>query len=653
MNVQLRDYQSEAMVKIRSSFKVGNKRVMVYSPTGCHAKGTPILMADGTNKKIELLRVGDLVMGPDSKPRKLLDLHQGKALMYKIVPIKGDTFDVNEDHVLSLKNTVTRNVINITVREWLGKSKTFKHLHKLWRTGVDFEERKLDVPPYIMGVLLGDGCITQTVAISNPDPEIEEEVTAYASSMGCYISNRTYESSNCRAYAITSDKPKNAVTDLLRGYGIFGKSAEFKFIPKDYLINNRENRLEILAGLLDTDGYLGNGVYEYVSKSKILVESIAFLCRSLGLACYYHETTKSWQNGTNTYWIASISGYIDEIPCRVERKKASPRLQIKSVNVTGFSVEPIGYDDYFGFECDGDHLYLLGDFTVTHNSGKGELAVALAQLAQINGKKVLFLVHRKDLVKQQWERFAKYQIFPGVLQGQNTNKPHSSITVGSIQTFASRKKFGWEFDFDMIIIDEAHLCGGGKQYHEFLRTHSDLPVIGLTATPFAKGLGKKMSWGRLFEDFVQVSTIQDLINKGFLVDCEIYAPSEPDLSKVRVVAGDYHQKQLGEAVNKTELVGDIVKHWFKLGNNKQTIVFATNIDHSKSIVEQFTAHGVAAEHVDCYTKEEHRHRAIDRFRSGEIKVLSNVSLFAEGFDAPETACMILARLLEASYAISR
>lgn len=276
-------------------------------------------------------------------------------------------------------------------------------------------------------------------------------------------------------------------------------------------------------------------------------------------------------------------------------------------------------------------------------SGKGELAVALAEAAQENNRKVLFLVHRKDLVKQQWERFAKYQIYPGILQGQNTNRPHSPITVGSIQTFSSRKKFGWQFDFDMVVIDEAHLCGGSEQYREFIRQHNALPIIGLTATPFSKGLGKTYDWGTMFEEMVVVSTIQKLIDQNFLVDCEIYAPSEPDLKGVKIVAGDYQQKQLGQAVNKSELIGDIVEHWFKLGENRQTIVFATNIEHSRSIVEQFKAKGIVAKHLDCYTKEDERNAVINEFRKGDIQILSNVSLFAEGFDCPQTSCMILAR----------
>lgn len=276
-------------------------------------------------------------------------------------------------------------------------------------------------------------------------------------------------------------------------------------------------------------------------------------------------------------------------------------------------------------------------------AGKGELAVAFAQLAYSKGKRVLFLVHRKDLVRQQAERFGKYGIDVGILQGQNTYRPHHDITVGSIQTFSSRSNFGWKFNFDLVLIDEAHLCAGSKQYQKLMQSWNNVPMIGLSATPFSKGLGKAFPWGTMFEDMIIVSTIRDLIAQGYLVDCEAYAPSEPDLSGVKIVAGDYHEKQLGEAVDKPGLVGDIVTHWHRLAKGQQTICFATNIAHSKHIVEQFLSSGVTAEHLDCYTPEDERRSIIDRFRAGQITVLSNVAILAEGFDAPETSCMILAR----------
>lgn len=276
-------------------------------------------------------------------------------------------------------------------------------------------------------------------------------------------------------------------------------------------------------------------------------------------------------------------------------------------------------------------------------AGKTELAIGISQLARAKNRRVMFLANRVELISQAAERFARYGIYPGILQGENTHNTRADIVVGSIQTFSSRKRFGWNFDTDILIVDEAHGCAGSQQYLKLFETWNNIPVIGLTATPFSRGLGKKYPWGTVFEKLVVVSTIRELIDMDYLVDCEIYAPSEPDLSGVKIVAGDYHEGQLGEAVDKQELIGDIVSHWKKLSNGVPTICFATNIAHSKHIVEQFLGAGISAEHVDCYMADEDRKGAIARFKRGETRVLSNVALFAEGFDAPATACMILAR----------
>jgi DNA repair protein RadD len=137
---------------------------------------------------------------------------------------------------------------------------------------------------------------------------------------------------------------------------------------------------------------------------------------------------------------------------------------------------------------------------------------------------------------------------------------------------------------------------------------------------------------------------RDLIQRGWLVDCRIYAPSKPDLSKVRIIAGDYDEKQLALAVDRPKLIADIVETWMKLAQDKRTIVFATNIDHSKHIVTEFCAAGVVAEHIDAYTPAEEREAILNRLALGtDADVISNVALLAEGFDLPALECMVLAR----------
>jgi superfamily II DNA or RNA helicase len=106
---------------------------------------------------------------------------------------------------------------------------------------------------------------------------------------------------------------------------------------------------------------------------------------------------------------------------------------------------------------------------------------------------------------------------------------------------------------------------------------------------------------------------------------------------------DYSESALGEAVDKPQLIGDIVQHWQKLANGKPTVCFATNIKHSQHIVEQFKAAGVTAEHIDCYTDEDERRAILDRVLSGKTKVISNVGILCEGWDFPACEVMILAR----------
>lgn len=267
-------------------------------------------------------------------------------------------------------------------------------------------------------------------------------------------------------------------------------------------------------------------------------------------------------------------------------------------------------------------------------SGKTEMGMAMIRGAVGKGKRVAFIANRVELIAQASRRFLAAGIPHGILQGQNTIALESQVLICSIQTVAKR---GLPL-VDLIVVDEAHGCAGSQAYRDLLlRERSLVPVIGLSATPFTRGLGK------VFQEIVPAATIRELIDQGYLVDVDVYAPSEPDLSRVKVVAGDYQQTQLGEAVDKPDLVGDIVTHWLKLARGKQTVCFATNIPHSLHIVEQFRAVGVTAEHVDCYTSEEDRAAILGRVARGETTVISNVAILAEGWDCPAVEVMILAR----------
>lgn len=279
--------------------------------------------------------------------------------------------------------------------------------------------------------------------------------------------------------------------------------------------------------------------------------------------------------------------------------------------------------------------------------GKTLTATSIITKAVAKGRKVVFLANRKQLVQQTSAVLSRYCIAHGILQAENTRSLDAQVIVASIDTVHVR---GLPPDVGLIIIDEAHAVAGSEKYRALLAKYNALPVVGLTATPFAAGMGKHYDdlRGPLFDHLVVGATIKDLIDDDYLVDCDIYAPSAPDLVKVRSSKGidgllDYNQSDLEEAADKPELIGDILTHWRKLAAGKQSVVFATSIAHSKHIVELFQAAGVAAEHIDYHHDDDERAAILDRFARGETMVLSNVGLLAEGWDCPATEVMILAR----------
>lgn len=279
--------------------------------------------------------------------------------------------------------------------------------------------------------------------------------------------------------------------------------------------------------------------------------------------------------------------------------------------------------------------------------GKTLTATSIIKKANARGRKVVFLANRKQLVRQTSDVLRRYGIAHGILQAENTCRLYEPVVVASIDTVAAR---GLPEDVGLLIIDECHSVPGNQKYRDLLTRYNNVPVVGLTATPFAVGMGKVVPevGGPLFEAMVTGATVSELVELGFLVDVDIFAPSEPDLHKVKLSRGmdgllDYAPGQLEEAADKPDLLGDILSHWKRLAEGKQTVVFACSIPHSRHIVETFLAAGVKAEHIDYHHDDDERAAILGRFERGETTVLSNASLLAEGWDCPATEVMILAR----------
>lgn len=281
-------------------------------------------------------------------------------------------------------------------------------------------------------------------------------------------------------------------------------------------------------------------------------------------------------------------------------------------------------------------------------AGKSVCAHDLVANAMRKGRRVWFLVNRVQLVKQFSERLTDAGIEHGILRGEESEKLWHKTIVGSVQTAARREL---EHAPDVIVIDECHWVPGSKQYRSLISKYKDATILGLTATPWAKGMARMAEevGGALFENAVVAASYSQLIASGHLVPFNhVWAPELPDLRGVKTVNNalgetDYQDKAVSEVMNQPKLVGDIVAHWMRLARDTKTVVFACDIKHSMAIVQAFRNAGVAAEHLDCYCEHDERAAAMARVRSGETMVISCAALLAEGWDEPSVTTIILAR----------
>jgi DNA repair protein RadD len=229
-------------------------------------------------------------------------------------------------------------------------------------------------------------------------------------------------------------------------------------------------------------------------------------------------------------------------------------------------------------------------------SGKTVLAAALVEGALEKGNRVAFTVPRLGLIDQTVERFIEEGIPPqsiGVVQANHHETDRSRpIQVCTLQTLSRRELP----DAKLVIVDEAHEKSNFLTSWLGLPDWQDVPFVGLTATPWAKGLGE------LYDDLLIPTSTAELIDKGLLSPFKVYAPSHPDLTGVKTVDGDYHEGQLSAVMSEAKLTADIVKTWLEKGEDRPTLAFCVDRAHAKKLTDQFEAEkGVSCGYVDAYT----------------------------------------------------
>jgi DNA repair protein RadD len=270
--------------------------------------------------------------------------------------------------------------------------------------------------------------------------------------------------------------------------------------------------------------------------------------------------------------------------------------------------------------------------------GKTVLAAALVENALQKNKRVLFTVPLIGLIDQTVEMFASQKIFDiGVIQASHRMTDDGRpVQVASIQTLLKRQTLP---KADVVMIDECH------KWFRFYETWlagdkspewANVPFIGLSATPWTKGLGK---W---YDHFHKAGTIQQMIDGGHLSPYRVYAPSHPDLSGIKITAGDYNEGELSAKMSEGKLIADTVDTWLSLGEGRPTLCYAVDRAHAKHLQTQFQAKGVPCGYQDAFTNDFDR-RALKRdFHSGTIKVVCNVGTLTTGIDW-DVRCISLCR----------
>lgn len=305
-----------------------------FSTMGCHSYGTKIIMGDGSYKEVQDIVVGDEVMGVNSQVRVVNELIRGYGKMFEIKQSHGETYVVNEDHILSLEYSASEDFmdlkegdrINMSVRDLMMMPEDTRRFFKGYKEGYELEEKEFLIPPYILGQWLGDA-------------ETEDE--------------------------------ENLFKEGLIKYGLMSN----KHIPECYFHGSKEQRSALLAGLISSNdnACLGDGGrnISFDNTNPGLVYGAKRIADSLGYATAIITATGDTTNGdvcegyeSKPCYHLNIYGFNDGHLMEKETDNIPTR---SNYNTSTLTITEIGNDDFYGFDIDGDKLYLFNDCTVTHN----------------------------------------------------------------------------------------------------------------------------------------------------------------------------------------------------------------------------------------------------------------------------------------------
>lgn len=270
-------------------------------------------------------------------------------------------------------------------------------------------------------------------------------------------------------------------------------------------------------------------------------------------------------------------------------------------------------------------------------SGKTYLAMRIIHEALKRGKRAMFVCDRTTLINQTSEVADSYGLGAhSVIQaGHWRYDLRQPFQIASIQTLARR---AWP-DSDVIVIDEAHsMYSAWTNYIDSCSAN----VIGLSATPFSKGLG------RLFTNLINAATMNELTQSGVLVPMRVYSCTKIDMRGAETSGGEW--KDSAAAERGMDIIGDVVTEWQKFAENRKTIVFGATINHCEELCRQFNESGIMAATFTSNTDDLERKSLLEEYSKQEsvLRVLISVEALAKGFDVPDVGCICDCRPLRKS-----
>lgn len=595
----------------------------------CLGLNTPVLMFDGTIKFVQDIKDGDFVMGPDSKPRKVTGCIVGYGKMYKVIPnYNGMTWSCNEDHILHVQRTNESKqdkwnrageTENLTVKDWINSTKWFKHVRKMRRAEVSFNTQEHFIPAYIYGAWLGDGH-SDGITFTNAEPEVWREIEQWAAYNSLLVSDNITTAGAATTKRFVMHKGTGSTCrdkNFLRQW--FVSRSKTEGIRKEYLLADRQQRLELLAGLLDTDGE-SNGTTNcgFISKHKKLSEDVTFLCNSLGFGATCKEVTKHSQNGTKgTYWRVMIRGATNEIPFRVPRKKRVRKNKFNCLTV-GFKVEFIGYDNYYGFELEGtDKLFLLGDCTVTHNT-----TLIKNTLRAFPNVHTVVTAPGADLVKQLYEDIKESLPHREVklIGAGSTQSPCDDINVSSMDSLHKCDASACK----LLLIDEPHACVTNSRLPE-LAKFDKARRFGYGATLKGRFDQRDILIEALIGPILAERTFKEAVAEGAVCPLVVYMLVIPMTGQL-----DDRDKAYKSQLFKGDKVAKAVT-WIchaLLPSDWQTLLFIKNEEQAEYYLDWVGSDGTIAMAKRMNKKE--REELMDRMRGDEIKRCLASEIYAQG-----------------------